>query len=277
MRRPRTSSRAIITRAPRILTAGTIFLIAGLLIASPFDLALISRIRMAMLDATSPVLQTIPISPINQLTNLVTSLRDTTRLWAVNAALKEENQKLTRWYGEAERLKSENRELRGLLALPTAEYPDRILAQVIGAASNSVSHSVFVRAGQNQNIKANHIASNETGIVGRVIEVGERTARVLLFTDISSRVPVYVGEDRHNAILAGNNEQQLSLVHFPEDAIARRGDIVFTSGSGGIFPPHIEIGVVQGKHNNDFIITPFSNAQANGFLFLSEPQRTTLE
>ncbi|MDA7984605.1 MAG: rod shape-determining protein MreC [Alphaproteobacteria bacterium] len=275
-RRPRTPSRAISSRAPKIITATTIILIASLLIANPLQPNLISRVRTTMLDASSSILQIVPVSPINQFANFTTSLRDASRLRAANAALREDNAKLTRWYGEAQRLQNENNELHALLGVPAASHPERVVAKIIGATGGPFSRSVHVLAGRSHGVNINHIASNEIGVVGRVIEAGERTARVLLFTDISSRVPVYIGDNKQHAILAGNNEPQLTLVHLPQDITAKRGDVVFTSGSGGVFPPHQKIGTVHSRDGNRITVTPFSDARHNGFLILSDPQYAVL-
>ena len=76
-------------------------------------------------------------------------------------------------------------------------------------------HTVLVDAGAERGVAKGMAAVNERGLVGRVIEVGRRSARVLLLTDFNSRVPVMVEPSRDQAILAGDNSREPGLVFLP--------------------------------------------------------------
>ena len=74
-----------------------------------------------------------------------------------------------------------------------------------------------------------------------------RSARVLLPTDLNSRIPVLVGNKNVRAILAGDNGSQPRLTYLAPDAVIASGDEVSTSGVGGIFPRGLRIGIVAGE------------------------------
>jgi rod shape-determining protein MreC len=96
-------------------------------------------------------------------------------------------------------------------------------------------------------------------MLGRVIEVGEKAARVLLLTDINSRVPVLIEGSNQKAILSGNNGDYLSLKHLPADSSLSEGGRIVTSGDGGIFPAGLPIGRVALNDNGKFIVKPYAD------------------
>jgi rod shape-determining protein MreC len=95
------------------------------------------------------------------------------------------------------------------------------------------------------------------GLVGRVVELGERFSRILLVTDLNSRVPVVVESTRYRAILEGDNTDTMKLSFvIPSDDV-RLGDRIVTSGSGGLFPAGLPIGEVTAIKDGTAIVTPF--------------------
>jgi len=89
------------------------------------------------------------------------------------------------------------------------------------------------------------VALDERGFVGRVTEVGSRSARVLLATDINSRIPITLENSRARAIMVGNNAARPRLQHWPEGQAPREGDRVVTSAEAGAFPSGLPVGVVR--------------------------------
>jgi len=82
------------------------------------------------------------------------------------------------------------------------------------------------------------------GLVGRLTEVGARSSRVLLLTDINSRVSVVMEESRARAILVGNNRNRPDLAFLKSQTGVSPGDRIVTSGIAGAFPPGLPVGVV---------------------------------
>jgi rod shape-determining protein MreC len=82
------------------------------------------------------------------------------------------------------------------------------------------------------------------GLVGRIAEVGDRASRVLLLTDLNSRIPVTLQGSHERAILAGDNSPRPLLAYLAPNAKPEVGERVVTSGDGGVFPPGIPVGVI---------------------------------
>ena len=95
------------------------------------------------------------------------------------------------------------------------------------------------------------------GLVGRIAEAGQRSSRVLLLTDLNSRIPVLLESSRYRAVLAGNNTDRPGIEFLPVDAQVSPGDRVVTSGHGGLFPPGQPIGVVSSVNDAVARVQPF--------------------
>ena len=117
-------------------------------------------------------------------------------------------------------------------------------------------HTVLVNAGADQGVVKGMAAVNERGLVGRVIEVGRRSARVLLLTDFNSRVPVMVEPSRDQAILAGDNSREPGLIFLPLHPRMAVGQRVVTSGRGGVLPPGLAVGVISAIDEDKVAVAP---------------------
>ena len=132
-----------------------------------------------------------------------------------------------------------------------------VAARVVGDSGGAFVHSVLVNAGGQDGVRKGQAAVNGEGLVGRVAEVGERSARVLLVTDLNSRIPVLLESQRYRAILVGDNSQRPRLLYLSADAKVSPGDRIVTSGHGGVFPPGLAVGVVTLIANGDVRVQPF--------------------
>ena len=124
------------------------------------------------------------------------------------------------------------------------KLPTAATGRSVADAGGPVVHTVLVDVGTEDGAARGMAAVNERGMIGRVIEVGRHSARVLLLTDFNSRIPVLVEPSRDQAILAGNNTRRPTLVFLPLNPRLAIGNRVFTSGRGGVLPPGLEIGTV---------------------------------
>jgi rod shape-determining protein MreC len=105
-------------------------------------------------------------------------------------------------------------------------------------------------------------------LVGRVSEAGARAARILLITDLNSRVPVVVEGSQQRAVLAGDNSERPSLRYLEADSAIRIGDRIITSGQGGIFPPGLPVGVVAALDGGLARIEPYAELSRVDYLRL---------
>ena len=169
-------------------------------------------------------------------------------LWDVsaeNARLREENEQLRRWQSIALALDAENQRLKANLHWVPDPAPSYVTARVVADAGGVYARAVLLSVGPNHGIRKGEIALDERGLVGRVTEVGARTARVLLITDLNSRIPVILENSRAHAILVGTNGPRPRLVYWPEGSMPQEGERVVTSTEASAFPANLPVGTVH--------------------------------
>ena len=271
LRRNRSLARALPLRVQGVVITGLVLLIVILAVSERMRMPWVTDLRGTLLDVSSPAVRV--FSPILswRAGATVSDIREVPRLWAVNESLREENARLSGWFVEATRLESENRALRALLRLPQADAPKAVAGRVLGDTGGIFARSVLVSSGQNAGVEVGFVAANSSGLVGRVVEVGQHSARVLLLSDINSRLPVYVSGTRHEAILAGDNSETPQLLYPQEPKKIRGGQVVFTSGQGGAFAPMQKVGVVEDAGQNGWRVRLFAKPHQDLFLLLVPP------
>lgn len=226
-----------------------------LMVMSKTDMAPVERLRTAAADALVPVLDLMS-QPVQGMRRLAGSLADLADLYGENQRLREENTRLLEWHDAALRLEHENEALRQLFNVAQDPTPNFVTARIIGDNGGAFVRTLLVNAGARDGVRKNEAALSGEGLAGRVIEVGERAARVLLITDINSRIPVVLERSRDHAVLAGDNGPMPILDHLSPEARPVIGDRVVTSGFGGIFPPGVAVGTVVHIDDNTVRVAP---------------------
>ena len=107
-----------------------------------------------------------------------------------------------------------------------------------------VSQSVLLNVGTRDGIQDGWATTDGLGLVGRISGVGQNSARVILLTDVNSRVPVNLQPSGQRAVLSGDNASAPLLEFIDAPELVRPGDRVVTSGDGGVFPPGLLVGQV---------------------------------
>jgi rod shape-determining protein MreC len=220
-----------------------VLLSATMVILGKADQVLFESLRVAVSDTASPALDVLS-RPLGALGHLMDRARDFVAVYQNNARLAEENEKLLRWQQAAFRLASENARLRELLKLTPEPATTFITARVIANSGGAYVRSLMIHAGSENGVERGQAAMTGEGLVGRVSEVGRQAARVLLVTDLNSRVPVIVEGPQQRALLTGDNSERPCLRYLNAGAEIKVGDRVVTSGQGGVFPPGLPVGVV---------------------------------
>jgi rod shape-determining protein MreC len=120
-----------------------------------------------------------------------------------------------------------------------------IAARLVADQSGVFGDARLANAGARHGVKPGSAALNEFGVVGRVAQIGARSCRILLLTDPLSRVPVVTRDGRARAILQGDQSDRprLTVIDHPERL--KEGDIVMTSGEGGVFAWGLPVGTVE--------------------------------
>ena len=220
----------------------------GLMLVGKVDTVIVERARIAVYDASVPIYAALaePIAHINQ------TVAEIAGLWGLrdeNARLREENDQLRRWQAIALTLDAENRRLKTALRWipdPEASY---VTARVVADVGGVYAKAVLLSVGPNHGLRKGEIALDERGLVGRITEVGSRTARVLLITDMNSRVPVILEGSRAHAILAGTNGPWPRLLYWSEGTVPKEGERVVTSAEANAFPANLPVGTVRYNAN----------------------------
>ncbi len=226
--------------------ASIIFMLAAtlLLTVSFVRPGVYSGIRNSVSDIFSPAL-IILSEPFRQAAAVTDSVTGLSELRAENAQLRTENARLREWYQTALMLESENQSLHALLNVKPDPTHRFITARVIGDSGNAFVKSAIVSAGQDDHVQKGQAVLSGDGLVGRIIESGRTSARVLLLTDVNSRVPVMIEGSRQKAILSGLNTDLPVLKYLPLDTDIKSGQRIITSGNGGMFMSGLPIGVVE--------------------------------
>lgn len=235
-----------------------------LLVGAAFGLMLIGRTntfivqdtRTAVTDMVTPILDAVS-QPVDTFSGVIEQAESFTRLSVENQALKEQNARLLQWQAVARRLEAENATLRDLTNMVPDPAIDYVTARVVGDPGGAFVRTVLINAGERNGVEKGQAAITGDGLAGRVAEVGQRSARILLLTDINSRVPVVVGTARDRAVLAGDNSNAPELLYLGPTAKLQVGDRVTTSGHGGVFPPGLPIGVVSAVSEKGVHVRPF--------------------
>jgi rod shape-determining protein MreC len=214
-----------------------------LLIVSLVKPGVFGGARNAVSDTLTPVLIVLS-EPFRQVHAMVGGVTGLTELRAENVHLKAENARLREWYQTALMLESENQSLQALLNVKIDPQHKFITARVVGDSGNAFVKSAMVAAGAEDGVKKGQAVLSGDGVVGRIIESGKTSARVLLLTDYNSRVPVMVEGGRQRAILSGTNTDYPLLKYLPADTDIREGARIVTYGSGGLFMSGLPIGTV---------------------------------
>lgn len=228
----------------------------ALMIMGRSDVRIVEQARVAVVDGVAPILDLLT-RPIDSLGDMIASAEELANLRRQNIALRSENERLTLWQSAARRLESENlalRELANLAPDPALHY---VSARVVGDPGGAFVRSVLVNAGEVHGAAKGQAVVTGAGLVGRVAEVGSRSARVLLLTDMNSRVPVTVGARRDRAVLGGDNTAHPKLLYLDPQGEISVGDLVATSGHGGVFPPGLPVGVVSAVEEGSIQVQPF--------------------
>jgi rod shape-determining protein MreC len=244
--------------AHRFSYALFLFLSIGLIFLGQYQPMVVNTARARVVDGVGPILDILsqPMAMIDTMSSRVQSYRS---LMAENARLRVENALLVRWQNTALALESQNKELRELLKYKPEPSLAFISARVIGDTGTAFVRSLIVTAGRLQGVKQGMAAMTGEGLIGRVVEVGEWTSRILLITDMTSRIPVMVMGSGDHAILTGDNSLTPKLMYLPQDADVRPGMRVMTSGHGGVFPPNLPVGVIARMDHGEIQVVPMTS------------------
>lgn len=183
-----------------------------------------------------------------------------------NRRLKAELAAARAWREKAVALADENARYRALLGLAVDPPVPMVTARAVSESRGPYANTRLVNAGSDRGVKVGHPVLSENGLVGRVIGVSPRVSRVLMLTDAASRTPVMIQRTRARAILTGDGGWAPELAYLRGRDAARVGDLVLTSGDGGVLPRGITVGRVVRGADGDWRVRLASDAAPIDFV-----------
>ena len=236
-----------------------VLLSVALLVLGKADLKLADYVGGSIGDLATPVLAVFG-QPLLAARQGLDRFGELLAVYRENERLREENRRLLAWQAEAARLSVQNRELRDMLNIPEVERaPAWTSARVVGDAGGPFVQTFLIDAGAERGVRKGMAAVTPQGMVGRVIAVGRHSSRVLLITDYNSKIPVTVERSGDHAVLEGDNSAQPALRFLPLNPSFQVGDLVLTSGDGGLMPAGLLIGRISAVDKRKVAVTPFAD------------------
>lgn len=167
---------------------------------------------------------------------------------------------------QARTIVQENHRLRRLLKVRDVDGTPIVAARLVSSTASSTRRFATLNAGSLQGVARGHPVRGPEGLIGRVLETGFNTARVLLLTDAESIVPVRRTRDGLAAIASGRGDGLLDIRSASSaNAPFQSGDIFVTSGAGGIYPPDMPVAQVIADARDAALGRPFANPDALDF------------
>ncbi|MEM1399070.1 MAG: rod shape-determining protein MreC [Pseudomonadota bacterium] len=244
--------RAVYQRLSPVLL---ILIAVALMMLGKVDALLVEQARTRVTDAVAPIMEAMS-SPARSIAGVVGDVQELSDLREQNAKLLQENAELTKFREAAFKLEAENLSLRTLLNLHTEQPHSFVTARVVGDNSGAFVRSLAVNLGKRAGLRDGLAVLGGAGLIGRLVQTGDWSARVLLLTDLNARMPVIVERTRTRAVLAGDNSAEPQLIYLPPDGNVQIGDRIVTSGHGGMFPAGIPVGTVSLIGEKEFRVTP---------------------
>jgi len=160
---------------------------------------------------------------------------------ALNAQVAELSQEVIR----LRELSIENERLRGLLSFKKKTPYKVIGVRVVGRDASNWYNTIVIDKGSNQNLVVGMALVAPSGLVGKVTEVGSSISRGMLILNPNSRVGAIVQRSRDEGVVEGSLKGLLRMKYISKDADLKAGDLVISSGLGGVFPKGVAIGKIK--------------------------------
>ncbi|MFN7400421.1 MAG: rod shape-determining protein MreC [Sandaracinobacter sp.] len=255
-------------------------LFAGVVLAFALLLLLLQRVnpelggrmRGATADVLSPIIS-VARAPVKGIRRLGSAIGAHRNVVAENRRLKAELEKAQAQAAESGKLAAEVKRMDALLGLRRPER--RLVASAVASAlsAGAGQRQAIISAGLSDGVRPRMPVIAAEGLAGRVTDVGQAAARVMLLTDADSRVPVKVLRTGWTGLAVGTGG---TLMDFQFDIASgtdkiRVGDRLVTSGDGGLYPPGLPVGVIIDAESNPPRARPLANPTGLGAVMVEAP------
>ena len=279
---PRTRRPGFSRRAQYSLFLGYVIAVAGslvgavLLALSTLDPPAFAALRASVGEVTTPVSS--GVSGIGRwLGSIPGGIGDYIAVRNQNAALRKQLADQHALFMRARSLNYDNRRLLALLRVRERIAEPVVAARLVSSSASSTRRFGVLNAGSWQGVAPGQPVRGPEGLIGRILETGPNSARVLLLTDPESIVPVRRTRDGMPALAAGRGD---GLIDVKSVALATTdfgpGDVFVTSGIGGIYPPNVPVARVIRRGRDAAVARSFAQPDTVDYAlvqkaFLPEP------
>ena len=242
----------------RFMYLGLVLSAFSLMFLGKFDASTIDKVRNEVAELTTPILVAVS-HPAAAISDYVKNIQDLINIRNKNNRLIQENIRLLQWQTVARKLQVDNIALRQKFHVVKDNNEKYITARVIAGSAGLLSNMLIVNAGGGNGVVNGQTVIGARGVIGRISQVSKSSSRVLLLTDINSRVPVMIEGNKTHALMTGRNTNLATLVHLSQGAKISASDRIITSGQGGAFPSGLPIGIVTSVNDEGIDIKLFSD------------------
>ena len=261
------SKRAQYTLFTGYIVAGLGTLVGALLLAiSLWQPQFLSGLRSGAQDAVAPATGTVAVARTES-KGLIATVRGYLRAGSQNAELKREVEIARIRLKEAEAVRQENARLKSLLAIRDGAVKPVAIARLVGSTASSTRRFAYLGAGRGQGVEVGMPVVGPRGVVGRILEVGRNSSRVLLILDSESVLPVRRSNDELVAFAEGRGDSllRIKLINLGINPL-KIGDLFLTSGAGGYYRPGIAVAILTQKSPDGGLARIVSDPAATDFV-----------
>ena len=248
------------------IVVGLVLLAMSLVAPRTFD-----EVRGAALDITGPI-----ATALHEVTATATGLvGGAGNYWdaaSQNAELKRENKAMLQRMVEAKAILQENRQLKATLQL--RERTENVIAvgRIVGSSFNSPRRFAILSIGSKDGVQIGMPVRSPDGLVGRVIDAGMLASRVLLVSDRANIVPARLLRGGIPVISQGRGDGTIDVRPLEVGRNPfKRGDIIITSGTGGLYPPLVPIARVVKLDDDGAVAVPLADPANTSFAMIEPP------
>ncbi|WP_341791494.1 rod shape-determining protein MreC [Rickettsia endosymbiont of Gonocerus acuteangulatus] len=189
-----------------------------------------------------------------------------------NIELELEVARLKHLQSEVESVRAENIALKDLLTVTEEEEFKYVTAKLLSVSFSPFSKTALISAGRKHGVEPDQIVTtNSQVLVGKVIEVSNNYAKVMLISDVNSRIPIKTSSSRERGILAGNNNNS-KILYLPNNHLVQKDEEIITSGHGSTYPAGILVGYVSKVTENDVIVNIAADLSKTDFVQVLLPK-----
>lgn len=242
-----------------VVAVGGVLIALLLLLVSIIDPRGFAAIKGAAMDVTTPI-SSGGRSVLRGITDFGNGIGDYFRAGSQNAELRERLQTAEAQAVQAEAQRLDNQRLRHMLQLREATSDEVAIGRIVSSSFDSPRRFAILSVGGSSGVSVGQPVRAPEGLLGRVLLAGRNSAQVLLIVDPSSTVPVRLVRDGTPAMAVGRGDGTLELRTLEVGVNPfRRGDMLATSGVGGIYPPNIPVAQVIGVQGEVTIARPLAS------------------